>query len=518
MNDLFLLAAQNTIVVLVLTVLVYALTRVWRHPPVAHVLWLVVLLKLVAPPVMRVDWPALPLPAPTQVPEQIAADASRTEIQQAESVSLDDLAAIPTTSRPSALSVKEDDNAAGLRQFWIRARPVLFAIWLGGAALCTLIVTARIVRFNRLLRETLPAPERLQQVVADVASRLGVRSVPDMRYVETVDVPFLWCVGPRSTIVLPRRLFRELDDRSCAMILAHELAHLRRRDHWVRGVELLVSIVYWWNPLIWVIRREIHQAEDLCCDAWVRWAFPDSTKDYAQVLLYAAESLGASPLAARLLPASPFLRSLSLKERIEMILESRFAPRVSTKSKGAIVLLALLALPSFHGSKKQVLAAPNDEPRTTPAARPDAATTSEFPYAVKFEQGATQFLDGDKVTILEVRGTADTFKPGEIYLIKGKYTLGSHEKAVLAAYTTAMDAANATGLSYKAQTTLVDRGDGTFTLFFPMACRGWPHVSFYGEGQSFGGNYFGTGDFVLKQMWGTKKENRDPAAVYRLRQ
>jgi hypothetical protein len=38
---------------------VYGLSRAWRHPPVAHLLWLLVLLKLVAPPVVRVDGSAL---------------------------------------------------------------------------------------------------------------------------------------------------------------------------------------------------------------------------------------------------------------------------------------------------------------------------------------------------------------------------------------------------------------------------------------------------------------------------
>ncbi len=56
MNDLLVLAAHNTVVALVLALFVFGLTRVWRNPPVVHVLWLLVLLKLVAPPVIRVDW------------------------------------------------------------------------------------------------------------------------------------------------------------------------------------------------------------------------------------------------------------------------------------------------------------------------------------------------------------------------------------------------------------------------------------------------------------------------------
>ncbi len=147
--------------------------------------------------------------------------------------------------------------------------------------------------------------------------------------------------------------------------------------------------------------------------------------------------------------------------------------------------------------------------RSAPAAADERVKkpTSEFPYAVKFEQGATRFLDGDKITIVEVRGTADLFTSGNIYWIKGTYRLASHQRATLAAYTTARDAADGIGPSFKVQTTEVTHGNGTFTLFLPMSCRGWPHVSFYPAdgGESFGGNYFGTGDSVLKRWWGSEK-------------
>jgi hypothetical protein len=147
----------------------------------------------------------------------------------------------------------------------------------------------------------------------------------------------------------------------------------------------------------------------------------------------------------------------------------------------------------------------DDAPAAT-TAKPDPPATLEFPHAVKFEQGATRFLKGDKITIQEVRGTADTFSPGNLYWIKGTYTLASHKRASLDAYITAMDSQNARSASFKVQTTTVDEGSGTFTLILPMSYRGWPHVSFYPAdgGSDFGGNYFGTGDSVLKKWWGEK--------------
>jgi beta-lactamase regulating signal transducer with metallopeptidase domain len=227
MNNLFVFAAHNTVVTLIFAFFVYGLTRVWRNPPVAHLLWLLILLKLVAPPVMRVDRSALRLPGSTPARVQIIADM-RIEGQKAEShPRVVDRPTARTTAQASATSVKEYDFAASVRRFWKRGRLVLFWSWLGGATLCALVAATRIVRFECLLRDTLPASERLQRIAFEIAGKLGVRRVPDVRYVECVEVPFVWCAGRRPTIVLPMPLFCQLDDRSSALVLTHELAHLR---------------------------------------------------------------------------------------------------------------------------------------------------------------------------------------------------------------------------------------------------------------------------------------------------
>lgn len=193
---------------------------------------------------------------------------------------------------------------------------------------------------------------------------------------------------------------------------------------------------------------------------------------------------------------------------------SRFSPRVSVWAMLGVAIVALVVLPFSFGGRRQAARAETKDEASSPGPS-NARATSEFPYAVDFEQGATKFEKGDDITILEVRGTADKFTPGHIYWIRGKYTLVSHKKATLAAYTTAMDTENATSQSFQAQHVDVNEGEGTFTLFLPMSYRGWPHVSFYAEGGSFGGNYFGTGDSALKRWWGSKDTDKTTIKVSR---
>jgi hypothetical protein len=77
---------------------------------------------------------------------------------------------------------------------------------------------------------------------------------------------------------------------------------------------------------------------------------------------------------------------------------------------------------------------------------------------------------------------------------------------MVAAFTTATSQAEGAAPYLKVQTATVKRGSGTFALFLPMAYRGYPHISFYPAdgGSDFGGNYFGTGDSVLKEWWGSR--------------
>jgi beta-lactamase regulating signal transducer with metallopeptidase domain len=573
-NALLLLAVQNTLLALVLAFVVYGVTRVRRIPPLAHLLWLLVLLKLVAPPVLPIDSSRLLPPRTKQVDQQIA-DTSRnvpqTARHQQQPLIAEPGAIAPHERSRGSVKVPSDRTAhepveSALegkltgRLAWISDRAVwdgalifIFWCWLSGAVFFSLVAGTRILRFEHTLKHTMPAPGRLQRLARDIAGKLNVRRIPNVRFVESVEVPMLWWAGRRATIVLPTKLFQQLDDSEAALILAHELAHLRRRDHWVRAIEMLVSIVYWWNPLVWAIRRQIHRAEDLCCDAWVRWAFPDCTKRYAEVVLKAAELLNSPGVAPRLLPASPFLGSDSLKARIEMILQSRFAPGVSRRSLFIVGLLALVIWPSFLSgtrteaqpvSKADVPVAPAPEP-----SKPDRPPGSEFPYTVRFEQGATRFLAGDKITIVEIRGTAASFTPGNIYWIKGTYTLGSCDRAILLASTTvdSMDflamqtydpsmqtdcvfpghakgqvPGYATGLELQVQRADVKRGTGTFTLFLPMKHRGWPHVNFCAveHGKGFGATYFGTpdsvtGNTVLKKWWDSNDGQAADDATFR---
>jgi hypothetical protein len=130
----------------------------------------------------------------------------------------------------------------------------------------------------------------------------------------------IWPIGLRPRLLIPQGLLDRLTLEQRDTLLTHELAHLHRRDHWVRGLELLVMGIFWWHPIVWWGRQAIREAEEECCDAWVLWVLPASSRAYASALVEALDFLaGARP--AMLPPAACGLGQFqTLKRRLTMIL------------------------------------------------------------------------------------------------------------------------------------------------------------------------------------------------------
>ncbi|MGH6830358.1 MAG: M56 family metallopeptidase, partial [Methylocella sp.] len=142
----------------------------------------------------------------------------------------------------------------------------------------------RALRFQRRLHQATLADDEVKTLVRSVARRMGLRNVPQAWMLDGRLSPMVWC-GIRPRLILPTRLWDELDDAGRRTVLFHELAHLRRRDHWVSWIEIVVGCIYWWHPLVWWVRHRIQTEADHCCDAWVTNLLPGRRRVYAEALL-----------------------------------------------------------------------------------------------------------------------------------------------------------------------------------------------------------------------------------------
>ena len=168
------------------------------------------------------------------------------------------------------------------------------ALWLTGAALLALYAA---YSYFRLKRRVGPAIE------------LGNR----VFLCDYIDSPFI--LG----IVMPKiYLPSDLDPESVRHVLAHEKAHLKRRDHWWKPLGYCLLCIHWFNPLIWVAYILLCRDIELACDEKVIRVLSGSEKKaYSEALLLCSvphKQVLACPLA---------FGEIGVKQRVKSVLSYR---------------------------------------------------------------------------------------------------------------------------------------------------------------------------------------------------
>jgi beta-lactamase regulating signal transducer with metallopeptidase domain len=389
----------NAVLATFLALAVAGVARWCRRPALVHVLWLLVLLKLVTPPlvIVPIAWPAdaATRPAAAEAPtiRTEAPEARPDALLSIEPVDLDTALLPPLEEMPPGALLPRDvedppfvaearPTPASIAPF--RWEPAIAALWLAGSLAWWLIASVRVCRFLAYLRHAHRAPEALQDRVRRLAGGLGLKRVPIVRMVAGRATPMLWALGRSPSLIMPAALWERLTESQRDTLLVHELAHLRRGDHWMRRFELVVLGLYWWHPVAWWARSRMQEAEEECCDGWVLWALPAAAEDYAATLVDTVAFLSLPHLAAPL-GASGVGQAQSLRRRLIMLLDgttTRHAPRNVLwvlLCSGAIILpwfpIAAQTPPPAASPAEQV------EPAQPPQPPPPATATPTVPRA-----------------------------------------------------------------------------------------------------------------------------------------
>jgi WD40 repeat protein len=217
-------------------------------------------------------------------------------------------------------------------------------VWGTGSVVWLVIQAVRGLRFETLISSRSRSPDELQSECTELAQRLGIVHVPRVCVINAPMSPMLWGFGRRAKLLFPEKLAARLPAEARATLLMHELAHYRRGDHRVRLLELLVTGLFWWHPVVWWARRKIEEAEEECCDAWVVEQFPQSPRRYAEALLdtidFLCEQKRALPPLASGLGQAPFLR-----RRLTQIMQGTTLPPLGSGVRWSLAAVALCVLP-----------------------------------------------------------------------------------------------------------------------------------------------------------------------------
>ena len=140
----------------------------------------------------------------------------------------------------------------------------LVSIWLAGIVIAQLLLVVRLARVARLVRMATPAPPEIAAIVEDLSRRIGLARWPR---VCCGDVQSPLVAGRRGSVVVVPYGFAEVHSaREVRALLAHELAHVVRRDYSGNVLHLLLASVLWWHPGVWFIYARIRHERECSCD------------------------------------------------------------------------------------------------------------------------------------------------------------------------------------------------------------------------------------------------------------
>ncbi len=197
------------------------------------------------------------------------------------------LAALPFLGLLHAPGSQLDDSHAGLNIPSDWALPAI-AIWAVIASAILLRIAMGLWRIYRIRKSCVPVvPAGLSAAIVEQLSNTASSRKVQVCTSHLVQVPA--AVGIyKPAIVLPEWALTDLTSQQLAVIICHELAHLRRWDDWSNLAQKVLRAVFFFHPAAWWIERQLSLEREMACDDEAL-LYAASAREYAQSLVAVAE-------------------------------------------------------------------------------------------------------------------------------------------------------------------------------------------------------------------------------------
>ncbi|TNV71574.1 hypothetical protein FGO68_gene8817 [Halteria grandinella] len=241
-------------------------------------------------------------------------------------------------------------------------------IWIAVVSILTIRWTLVSYRFAQSVRRTShPSSESTIAMVIAQASQIGLRRVPRIATTSAVASPAVFGLI-RPTLLIPDGFESAFDECEMRWAIAHELAHLKRRDLWAVAFERAVGLAGFFHPALWISRRATANFREQACDDFacrVTGLPPRACAEtFLKILVWADRRpafVQGSPLVLGLNP-----RYLAIRRRIENMTDTSNSKRHARLGvKSAVSLIALTAFAAIPISPKLIAMSPvqaNQEP------------------------------------------------------------------------------------------------------------------------------------------------------------
>jgi uncharacterized protein (TIGR03435 family) len=199
---------------------------------------------------------------------------------------------------------------------------LLIAAWACGA----LLLLARWARSWRIIRAAAHAASPIRMV----------SGVPVLVTPTKVEPGVFGIVHP--VLLLPRGIMERLNASQMDAILAHELCHVRRRDNLTAALHMVVEVLFWFHPAVWLIRAKLLEERERACDEAVLASSREAVV-YAEGILNVCKFYVEAPLNC-----VSGVTGSDLKKRIARIMTEHVTRKLDLPRKVMLAVAAVLAI------------------------------------------------------------------------------------------------------------------------------------------------------------------------------
>jgi len=324
-------------------------------PRFRYALWCLVLIKLCLPPTLSLvtgigRW--LPAARPETVKIFVKKDAGSemsATIPAASLPSDDLLATSPSLElQPASTEVASSATPPPGRRTKIHfsGPNILFSAWLAGMLFFVVALGFQYKKMRGdLLRASAVKDAEALGLIDEAKASLGVKA--SVRFLESPNLFSPILLGLlRPHIIIPAGTLKRREHRQILPIFLHELAHFKRRDLWANWVQVILQILYWFHPLVWLANLSIRKEREMIVDDMVLVHLKGEREAYGRSLVSILKRAARKRLLA---PGYVGIveTSKSLRLRLRRILDAnrKLSLRLGWMSVALVIALALILIP-----------------------------------------------------------------------------------------------------------------------------------------------------------------------------
>jgi len=223
---------------------------------------------------------------------------------------------------------------------WIRGYEIASVIWMAGAGAFLIYYLLRgLFAYRAVKRYSVCEDERIVGIYSECAANgLNLSIMPPLLF-GTLKDPACVVNIFRPVVILNKDIALKLSNRELQVVLYHELIHIRRKHCFAQHIYDIISVLYWFNPLVWIAKHEFAYTCEMDCDNHaVKSISPRATaKEYTAAMLRLIElssevgNSGFGEIGA--------LSFLMMKQRFVNIIH-----KPSKKRSAAVILAVVLCM------------------------------------------------------------------------------------------------------------------------------------------------------------------------------